>query len=312
MSTAFGHDPLYNKSRLFIARGLENRTAGRYDDFQLWASLSLELLAKAAIAYVDPILVADPTSFGSMLAAAGHPHGTATRSIMAKTVFERLVIVAPGFDRNAHDFCMLLAARRNDELHSGALPYVGTSPDSWVPTFWNVAEVILSAQEKTLVDWVGRDEAGRAAELVDAVRTAVEQAVAHRIEERQAWFNATYPPGSSSRRAIQAEVAALWYLRGSFGQRAPDALTQQTCPACESTGAIGGDEYYSEAEETPGSFDEPPGRIVTTYYKALGFRCRACNLVLDGQSELDLAGLPTEFSIEGDWEPDVELDYGNE
>ncbi len=312
MSIAYGYDPLFNKSRLFIARALEHRTAGRYDDFQLWASLSLELLAKAALAYVQPTLVADPNDFSSMLAAAGHPHGVASRSIMAKTAFDRLLVVAPGFDRNAFAFCMLLAARRNDELHSGALPYLGTSPDAWVPTFWTVAGLILGAQGKILADWVGADEAGRADELVNAARSAVEQAVAYRIEERRAWFNTTYPLRSPTRRVIQAEIQAIWYVSAMFGQRAPDAFRQVTCPACGSIGAIGGDEYYTEVEETPGDLEEPPGRIVTTYYKALALRCRGCNLNLDGQSELDLAGLPTEFSIQGDWEPDVELDYGNE
>lgn len=312
MSTAFHYDPLFNKSRVFIQRALEHRTAGRYDDFQLWASLSLELLAKSSLAYIHPSLVADPNDFGSMLAAAGHPHGVASRSIMAKTAFDRLRVVAPTFDTDAFTFCMLLASRRNEELHSGALPFAGTTLDSWVPRFWTVAAAVLGSQGKQLADWVGGQEAQRADELIRAVRTAVEQAVLSRIDERRAWFDLTYPPKSQARRAVQAEVLAIWYVSASFGHRAPDAYSQETCPACRSVGAVAGDEYYNDVQETPGSLEELPGRIVTTYYKALAFRCRACNLVLDGSSELEIAGIETEFAIEGEWEPDIEPDYGNE
>jgi hypothetical protein len=87
---------------------------------------------------------------------------------------------------------------------------------------------------------------------------------------------------------------------------------QCECPACGSIGGLAGDEYYSEVEETPGSLEEPPGRVTTTYYKSHAFRCRACALALDGSAELASAGLIDEFSIEGDWESDYEPDYGNE
>ena len=59
-------------------------------EYQLWASLALELLGKFALAQIHPCLVADPQSSVSLFAAAGVNIGTDVKTISAKTVFERL------------------------------------------------------------------------------------------------------------------------------------------------------------------------------------------------------------------------------
>src|SRR5690606_14137761 len=119
------------------------RDAGDQGLFHMWAALALELLGKSALAHVHPTLVADPTKFNSLLAACGRLDTDDVRSIAAKTVYERLRVLSKSYDQRAADFCMLMANRRNEELHSGSSPTTDLKPDAWVPEFWRIAEIIL-------------------------------------------------------------------------------------------------------------------------------------------------------------------------
>jgi hypothetical protein len=142
--------------------------------------------------------------------------------------------------------------------------------------------------------------------------SALEQAVRARLEARLRWFDSSYPPRSAARAAIQAEVRLNWTIQSARGQRTPDAEYPISCPACGSTASVGGDETGESFEETEGTLETPPGRIVTTYYESSILRCRACHLTLDGLAELRFAEVLDEFSIEHEWEPHFDEEYMNE
>lgn len=88
-------------------------------EYQLWASLALELLGKSALAGIHPCLVADPQSSVSLFAAAGVMIGTDLKTITAKTVFERLSHVSTRFDRKTQDYCQNMSLRRNARVALG-------------------------------------------------------------------------------------------------------------------------------------------------------------------------------------------------
>src|SRR5688500_1411823 len=88
--TAFDFSALLGKSKAYIGRALRAKNAGELDEYQLWASLSLELLGKAALAHINPALVADPKETGSLLAACGIVTKQDVKSIPAHTLFDRL------------------------------------------------------------------------------------------------------------------------------------------------------------------------------------------------------------------------------
>jgi hypothetical protein len=69
---ALQRDALYSKSQVYIRRGLRAQADNDTEEYQLWASLALELLGKAALSKVHPALIADPhtTSRFSLLVAA--------------------------------------------------------------------------------------------------------------------------------------------------------------------------------------------------------------------------------------------------
>src|SRR6266705_6622748 len=104
-------EALYTKSQVYIARGLRAQRAGEADEYQLWGSLALELLGKAALAKVHPALVADPTHYQSLFAACGRQISPDIKTITAKTLFERLGHIEKDFDSRHQRFCEQMALR---------------------------------------------------------------------------------------------------------------------------------------------------------------------------------------------------------
>ena len=106
---AINGDALHTKSKVYISRALARKGADDLDEYQLWASLALELLGKAALARKHPSLVVDPTHWQSMFVAAGINVTTDVKTITAKTLFERLAHLVPRFDKKVQKFCQDIA-----------------------------------------------------------------------------------------------------------------------------------------------------------------------------------------------------------
>src|SRR5664279_1233380 len=154
---ALESEALYAKSTVYISRGLRARTAGDNEEYQLWASLALELLGKAALAKVHPALVADPQHYQSLFAACGRQLSPDIKTIGANTLFERLSHIEKAFDSRHQKFCVQMALRRNAELHSGESPFSGMSPEAWEREFWGAMETVLAMQDETLESWLGAE-----------------------------------------------------------------------------------------------------------------------------------------------------------
>lgn len=309
---AFNYEALWNKSRVFIARGLRERDAKDFGGFQLWAALALELLGKAALAKSHPVLVADPQHTDSIFAACGHPSGTDNRSITAKTVFERLGRLSKSFDKEVHGFCTTISTHRNAELHSGELPFVNAKTEAWVPKFWKTMSIILKIQDRTLTEWVGPEEAQSAQDVIDESISVVEQAVIGRIRSRKVDFEGRYPPASGiySQVKVQHKGGALVHWR-DFGNYLPEQTIAKPCPACGCDGLLGGDEFREETIDHD-MYNETWSEVVRISCSAEAFRCRACGLSLDGQEELHAAQMADEFAVTEAREAEYGDPYGND
>ena len=89
--TAITQEGLLGKSRVYIRRAFRAKGGGDLDEYQLWASLALELLGKAALAKIHPSLVVDPTHFKSLFAASGIIVSTDVKTINAATLYKNSV-----------------------------------------------------------------------------------------------------------------------------------------------------------------------------------------------------------------------------
>jgi hypothetical protein len=133
---------LLAKSRVYVRRAFRAKQANDFDEYQLWASLALELLGKAALANIHPSLVVDPLHYESLFAASGINISTDIKTITAKTLYARLVHLSKYFDTKVREFCDLISLRRNAELHSGEVPFQQMKPEAWEGRYWQAADII--------------------------------------------------------------------------------------------------------------------------------------------------------------------------
>jgi hypothetical protein len=210
------------------------------DEYQLWASLALELLAKSSLSTVHPALIADPTHYQSLFAACGRPLATDVKTITAKTLFERLSHISKEFDTRIQKFCEQLSLRRNSEIHSGESPFSGMLPEAWEAKFWHAAYIILNIQVKELEQWLGAEGAAVPRQLLHDADEAISMMVKSRIDHALEEFNEKHKNQKKRDELIeQAKNEKLWGHDQKFNYLV-DNYELHECPACKGMGVLGG------------------------------------------------------------------------
>jgi hypothetical protein len=299
MTAPFDHEALWIKAKLFVNRAMDDDFRS-FDEQALWAALALELLAKAALARVSPLLVAEPNEEGTnLLIASGLIAGEARfTSIRAKTLFARCHRAFKPFDQAE---AMKIIGGRNEYLHSSGTGFLAIPPDQWWPRFWAQAAVLVTALDKDTSELVGPDREGIVTAHLEQNARNIEQrteALIERARQRlQQHRGGTLP----------AKVAAEWKTGLNLSAHLGYEETAE-CPACNSAGFLEGDDII-EIEELDAY---EAGLTVSSRY----FSCPACRLVLDRYELIRQAGLPETFEALGkseDFFPsEPELEYGND
>ena len=310
LSPALSHEALFNKSKTYIQRGLRAKQDGNLPEYQLWASIALELLGKAALADIHPSLVADPQSIDSLLVAAGIPVTTNVKTISAHTVFQRLGKVAKRFDEVTHKFCKDLSERRNAELHSAELPFHEMPVEAWEGHFWHACDVILDKMNSTLDDWLGAHEAKTPKDLLKHAKEANWQAAQMNVERVREAFESKYNKQQRQNLLMQAESLSPWLKIEQF-RIYHDYHWETHCPSCTSKAFLGGylwEEYVSDEQDS----EDPWSEYVDRLFTAEEFVCPTCQLRIEGVQGLEAVGLDTNFEEHEIRERQYEPEYGNE
>lgn len=311
---ALSHEALYGKAAIYARRALQAKESDEEDAYQLWATLSLELLGKFALARIHPSLVVDPKNSNSMLEACGISTATAVRTIDANEVFLRLKHVVPGFNSLAYIACKDLADRRNAELHSGHAVYIGIGLEEWEGKLWHAIRLILQAAGKDLEHFIG-GAAAETEERIDHLSHLKSQSALQKIEHARDKFSKDADdkkrsPKSLDDQRTKSRDRSWWHLYQQTSRRYAKYWTR-ACPACECTAVLGGDKDYEEL--TDDQDDVNPGyEEVETIYSPVEFICDQCKLHLVGTDELSAAGLSNEIVEVEEREISYEPDYGND
>jgi len=307
-------EALYSKSRIYIQRGFRAQDAGDIDEYQLWASLALELLGKAALANVHPSLVVDPNHYQSLFAASGRIISNDIKTITAKTLYSRIGHLDKLFDKKHQTFCEQISLRRNAEIHSGESPFLGMKPEAWEREFWSAAKCILEIQSETLESWLGAKKAHAPVEIVAKAEDALSWAIKDRIHRRGADLNDSHKDPQKLKKAIEDSKLLLWQNHIKQFRDEPDDCELTTCPACRAQGFLSGTVWHEEVREYDSIDHEYQYFMerVVTVFGSQEFVCPTCKLKLYGTDELSVAGLPDEFEIEEEREREFEPDYGND
>lgn len=305
---AISSDALHAKSKVYIGRALARKADGDLDEYQLWSSLALELLGKAALAGKHPSLVVDPTHWPSLFVAAGVNITTDVKTITAKTLFERLAHLIPRFDKAVQKFCQDIAERRNVELHSADLPFKTMKLDAWEARYWHACDTILSQMGSSLEKWLGAAEATAPRQVLEEADKALKAAVALRVEAARERFG-LLKRTERDRLTTEAEFRPPREQAGLFKDKY-DEIWVEICPACGCrsfmTGAQSGEEISEEHDD--GAIWE----IVDREFIGEEFRCPTCELSLTGSDEIGAAGLSHIHEDQQEREMEYEPDYGND
>lgn len=310
MTMPFDHEALWIKAKLFLNRAMDDDTRS-FDEQALWAALALELLAKAALSRVSPLLIAEPNEEGTnLLIASGLVKGDARfTSVRAKTLMARCHKAFKPFDQAE---AMKVINGRNEYLHSSGTGFMAIPPHAWWPRYWAQAAILVTALDREMGELVGSVREATVNKHLEQNAKNVEhrtQALIERARQRrQQWLDGTLP----------AKVSAEWRtgesLSATMGHRAA-----ADCPACGSAGLLEGDEVIdTEVHYSPtGDYAEEYGYLdevsVSLTIGAEYFSCPACQLVLPSYDLIDQAGIDTDFEVEGDIDDIAqEAEYGND
>jgi hypothetical protein len=305
MTAPFTEEALWMKARFFINRAMDTDEHRSFDEQALWASLSLELLGKAALSRVSPLLIATPQEDGAnLLIASGLVEGEANfQSLPAKSVFARC---ARAFRPFSLKEAATIAAGRNEYLHGGAATITALPTHAWWPRFWAQAAILLTAQDRDIEEFVGSDRASVVEEHLARNRKHIEDRVLSLIERARQRLSLHQQGLMTARQA--AEWAATADPSAGLGHH-----IETTCPACGSTGRLEGREVLSHEVEYEQTGREDYDVWVNLSIGSDYFSCPTCHLVLDGYELLDEAGLDDQFPDVGSLAdyPDPG-DYGND
>jgi hypothetical protein len=314
LPAALSYESLLGKSRIHAQRAVAAKNAGMDDDYQLYASLALELLAKASLAAIHPSLIVEPENTNSLLEACGFSTGTVVRSIKAQDAYARLKHTVNHFGTPAYDDCRKLAERRNAELHSGEAAFSSMPPTAWEGSFWNSAELVLGSLKLNLDEWLAVD-ATTPKQVLKAMRAAKSDAARERIKHAAEEFKRR-PDGQ---KRGKAEIEKLreaskginpFDSRGQFHYLLSKYWLGE-CPACKCSGVLGGDPTFEEPAEDQSGADDG-FEIIESGYNPVEFHCPTCALVLVGEEALSLADLGDEYIETVEREIEYGPDYGND
>jgi hypothetical protein len=301
------------KSKAYAQRALRAKEAGDLDEYQLWASLALELLGKACLARIHPSLIVNPLDHISMFAASGVNLGTDIKTIASHTLFDRLRLITKGFDEKVKKFCDDISQRRNAELHSGEVPFKEMKLSAWEGAYWHAAQLVLVRMDSTLEEWLGASHAKAPKQIVAHARKATIDAAVVRIDRAREQFNQRR---KRDREAAlkEASTKSISHYERTLHLLA-DAHWRTKCPACGGSAIMGGMQFHEVViENYPGRQEEEFGdeELVEKAYGSEEFFCPVCELRLDGQAEIEAADLETEHTETETRERRYEEEYNNE
>lgn len=286
MNQALQADALWGKARLFLNWAMDDYPARSFDERALWASLALELLAKAALARISPLLIAEPTGDDghSMLSAAGLIQSDRVTTVRAKAVMARCAKAFPPFsDVEAAKILM----HRNEYLHGGSPRFSSLPEHVFWPRYW--------AQATTLVEAMDRDLSS----LLGARASIVEVHLAQNQKNLNSRY-ASLVKAAERRLELRSSDQTSVGLHRTLAPKvevtmSSDHIGYAECPVCDETGILEGSEVLEENYTSDGE-DAWLDLVIGASY----FSCSNCQLALDGLELLEMAKLETSFTVEGD------------
>lgn len=284
-------EALYGKARVYVHQAHDEPIDSSL--FAFWMSLALELLCRAALAKIHPVLLADPMNEGNIQYAFGIIPKINPKSVHAKTVFARCSVFIPNFTDKMSAHCLIVADRRNSELHTGAAAFESLDNSAWLPSTYEAIEILLGHLGNQLEDFLGEEHASTAKQMLKSRRKNLKKEVFDRIATAKRAFKALSDEQKEKKRSEGEASLEKWTSAKPFRRAC-------TCPACGSKAAMTGEAL----SRGPVRIDEDEIKIrreVRVLPNTLG--CPSCRLRLSGFQEMLEAGVGTIYTVVEEEDP---------
>jgi hypothetical protein len=245
--------------------------------FAFWSSLTLELLARAALANVSPALLADSKDWNNVYFALGNGPKAAKfspKSVDITSVLARLRDILPDFTPGLENFSVVHMGRRNEELHSATTAFDSVNISGWLPIYYQACDVLLTSMEENLEALVGTEEADIAITMMAAAKDESAKAVGKTIEAHK-----TIWAQKDAAEQAQLQLQATAWATRQAGHRVK-------CPSCNAEALLTGAPVAA-----PNKSLDDDQITETQYFLPSKFECVACGLKISTLPQLHAAGL---------------------
>jgi hypothetical protein len=271
----WGSSEFIGKAKLYFGRAPEFDENS--EERTLWLLLGLEFLIRAPLAKIHPTLLAIPEG-DSILHAAGITRaGMKPKSVMTKTVLERLSKIDPSFGDDRAKDGLFLADLRNQELHSADAALANADPQVWMPKFLAVVEAVCTILDSPADDFVDEAILEQARAHAEAADKKMQHEVSQLVANAKMVFNALSPTEIDARiKSVAPPVP---------GQRS----YQRECPACQQQSLR---VVITPGRTTKPILDEDTNEIAFRVISvATSCECRVCGLSLSTTAQVMAAGV---------------------
>lgn len=297
------HRELWTKAKLFINRALVADGSRDFEERAFWAAAALELLAKAALARVSPLLIIPPDTDGKhVLAALGviAYDDTVVQTVAAKTLWARSERAFRPFSQRE---ATRISAGRNEYLHGSGTGLPDLPEEIWWGRFWNQATMLIVALDQDLDAFIGSRRVAQVEGYLEGHKEHVKEHVASLIARSSQRLAQRANPSIAA--SLRDELTTARDLSASLAH-----ATHASCPACGEDGVLEGEDTDDRnVDWGHNPWDTP---IATSTIHSDYFACANCHLILIRAELIEEAGLPLTFDVESEYEPDDEPDYGND
>jgi hypothetical protein len=257
------------KARLYVERGLEAEDPAVR---AWWFHFAVEPMVRAMVSTVHPVILADPRSTESLLAAVGEARDDSkivrTRGLAELIDYSASLEVVTV---EAKDAAVRLVVRRNAECHGPTAEFEELGEERWMPDFLILAGAFCKQCDIDLEDFVGSGYAEQALELETQTIKEAEAEVAKLVAEAR------------KRPLEEVELSAVTMIEKTSGE----VLWAVDCPACTRRGEMAGVRVHVGAARFDGDELSQPVSVA-----GRRFACPHCGLQLQGTAQLVAAELP--------------------
>lgn len=262
---------LYLKAKLYVEKMEESDPESWLHGF--WSSLSLELLIRAALARINPVLLAEIRNDWQHVAyAIGKLDPRTPKSAGTAEVVKRLNTLHRPFNKEIADFCIVHTRRRNAELHTGELAFENVGSGEWLAKYYQACEILLDSMDKKLRDFFVDDRSAQrlVASLGEEAADSVKKDIA---KFKKKWFKL-----EKKVRDPLVRRAKRW-ATSDRGHRV-------NCPSCSTVALVRGFRYGSVSREVGDELVVEKQQMLPSQ-----FMCKACGLTITGIAKLSACNL---------------------